>query len=212
MNSLLIVDDHPIIRDALKTYFKDFDHLTVKGEAENGKMALELLAQHQYDLVITDISMPEMSGTELMEKIKADYPSQKVLVVSMINETSSIKKMISLGANGYVLKHSPKDEIIMAIGRILEGDNYFDEDVYQLIMSDIAGKRAKQRLTVEAPLTKRENEILKLIMDEKTNQEVADQLFISTRTVEAHKRNLLEKTGCKTVAGLAIYAMEKGLI
>jgi DNA-binding NarL/FixJ family response regulator len=212
MKTLLIVDDHPIIRDALRAYFDETNGFKVTGEANDGNEALKLMTDNQYDLIITDINMPEMNGTELMQEIHQSYPDQPVLVVSMINETSSIKKMISLGAKGYVLKNSPKEKIITAIDKILNGETYFDEEVYHLIMDDIAGKKPKQRLTLEVPLTKRELEILQLIMSENTNQEISEKLFISTRTVEAHKRNLLEKTGCKTVAGLAIYAMERNLI
>ena len=212
MKTLLIIDDHPIIRDALRNYFNETTDFEVTGEADNGLEALELMSANTYDLIISDISMPEMNGTELMEEIGRKYPNQPVLVVSMINEASAIKKMIGLGAKGYVLKNSPKEKIITAIDEILSGKTYFDEEVYHLIMDDIAGKKPKQRLTLEVPLTKRELEILKLIMEENTNQEISEKLFISTRTVEAHKRNLLEKTGCKTVAGLAIYTMERNLI
>ncbi|MCR9252025.1 MAG: response regulator transcription factor [bacterium] len=210
--TILLVDDHPMIRDALKLYFNDINEVEVKGEANNGSEALEKLESESFDLVITDVNMPEMNGVEFMQALKEKYADQNVLVVSMINEAAQIKKMISLGANGYVLKNSPKDEILTAIKSIVGGENYFGKEVYSLIMENISGKKPKQRLTLEIPLTKREKEILKLVMEEFTNQEISEKLFISVRTVEAHKRNLLEKTGSKTVAGLAIYAMERNLI
>ncbi len=210
--TILLVDDHPMIRDALKLYFNDIEEVEVKGEANNGSEALKKLESESFDLVITDVNMPEMNGVEFMQALKEKHADQNVLVVSMINEAAQIKKMISLGANGYVLKNSPKDEILTAIKSIVGGENYFGKEVYSLIMENISGKKPKQRLTLEIPLTKREKEILKLVMEEFTNQEISEKLFISVRTVEAHKRNLLEKTGSKTVAGLAIYAMERNLI
>lgn len=209
---VLLVDDHPIIRDAIKLYFESIEDITIAGEADNGQEALELLKANQYDLVITDIVMPEMNGVELLTEMQQIYPQQNVLVLSMINEASQVKKMIALGARGYVLKNSPKEEILDAIHTISKGDTYYSKEVFEIIMGQIAGRKPKQRLTVEIPLTRREKEIVKLVMEEFTNQEIADKLFLSVRTVEAHKRNILEKTGCKTVAGLAIYAIERGII
>lgn len=210
--SILIVDDHPMIRDAMKQYFADNDQIVTKGEANNGQEALDMLEVEDYDLIITDVNMPVMNGIELMEKIRKNDPDQYVLVVSMIDEASQIKKMIAAGANGYVLKNSPKEEIVLAIKTIIQGESYFGQDVYGLIMDNLSGRKPKQRLTLEIPLTKREKEILTLVMEEMTNQEISEKLFISVRTVEAHKRNLLAKTGSKTVAGLAIYAIERHLI
>lgn len=209
---ILLVDDHPIIRDAIKLYFESIEDISISGEADHGLDALELLKNNQYDLVITDIVMPEMNGVELLTEMQQQYPNQNVLVLSMINEASQVKKMISLGARGYVLKNSPKEEILNAIHTIAKGETYYSKEVFEIIMGQIAGRKPKQRLTFEIPLTRREKEIVKLVMEEFTNQEIADKLFLSVRTIEAHKRNILEKTGCKTVAGLAIYAIERGII
>ncbi len=208
----MLVDDHPMIRDAMSLYFSKIEEIEILAEANNGKEALELLKEHTIDLVITDIAMPEMNGVEFLTALQEQNSNQDVLVISMINEVSQVKKMISLGAKGYVLKNSPKEEILTAIKAIRNGETYYSKEVYDIIMGQLTGRKPKQRLTVEIPLSRREKEIVKLVMEELTNQEIAEKLFISVRTVEAHKRNILEKTGCKTVAGLAIYAIERGIV
>lgn len=212
MKSILIVDDHQIIRDGIRFYFEDDPDFMIKHEAENGTQALEFLKDNTYDVVLTDINMPEMDGLELMKNIRESYPDQKVLVLSMYNEAAYINKMIAMGANGYILKKSNKSELVAAINRVLEGEDHYSDEVYKTIVDNIAGKKPKQRLSLETELSEREKEVLVLIANEYSNQEIADKLFISIRTVETHKRNLLEKTGCKNVAGLVMYAVERNLV
>ncbi|MEM6831315.1 MAG: response regulator transcription factor [Bacteroidota bacterium] len=212
MKNILVVDDHQIIRDGIRFYFENDEHFIIKDEAENGIQAMEYLKENAYDIVLTDINMPEMDGLELMKNIRESYPEQKVLVLSMYNEAAHINKMIAMGANGYILKKSNKTELVNAINHILNGENHFSDEVYQSIVQNIAGKKPKQRLTLETELSVREKEVLVLIANEYSNQEIADKLFISIRTVETHKRNLLEKTGCKNVAGLVMYAVERNLV
>ncbi len=212
MKEILLVDDHKIVRDGLRYYFETVDRYHIAAEAENGEQALGILKENKFDLVITDISMPKMDGIDLLKEIKQINPDQPVLALTMLDESRHIKKMISYGINGYLLKNSSEDAILKAIDRILEGEKYFPEEVTQTLINDIAGnKTPKRRLTVETPLSHREKEILALIVDELSNQEIADKLFISTRTVDAHKRNLLQKTGAKNIAGLVIYALEHGI-
>ncbi|MEQ8924854.1 MAG: response regulator transcription factor [Fulvivirga sp.] len=212
MKTILLIDDHELIRDAIKYYFSDDADYVVKNEATNGEEALELLKNNSYDILICDINMPKMDGMELMENIKRNYPDQKVLVLSMHGDASAINKMISLGAHGYTLKNSTKQEIKTAINQILNGENYFSKDVYEAIINRIAKKNPKKRISLEIELSSREREVLKLIIAEFSNQEIADQLFISIRTVETHKRNLLDKTGCKNIVGLVMYAVERDLV
>lgn len=212
MVSLLLVDDHQMIRDAIKYYFEKDEMHEVKAEAGNGLEALQCLQGDQYDVVITDINMPEMDGIELMEELNKTYPQQKVLVLSMLDDAVYINKMIALGANGYILKNAPKEELCKAIKHIMRGDNYYSKEIYQTIIESIAGKKPKQRLSLEISLSKREKEVLQLIVKEFSNKEIAEKLFISIRTVEAHKRNLLDKTGAKNIAGLVMFAVERNLV
>lgn len=212
MRTLLLVDDHQIIRDGIRFYFEDDEEFVIKDEAENGLEALDLLRDNEYDIILTDINMPKMDGIEFMKTLRENHPDQKVLVLSMYNEAGYINKMIALGANGYVLKKSTKDELVDAIKKILDGGDHYSEEVYKTIIGNIAGRKPKERLTLETELSEREKEVLILITNEYTNKEIADKLFISIRTVETHKRNLLEKTGCKNVAGLVMYAVERNLV
>lgn len=211
MKSLLIVDDHDIIRDAIKFYFQNDTEYYVGGEARNGVEGLEKLHQDTYDVVLTDYNMPEMDGLEFITKIRESDLEQKILVLTMVNEATYINKMISCGANGYIVKNSPKSELIQALDAILKGEDYYAEEVYKAIVNNIAGRKPKQRLTFEIPLTGRELEVLRCITEELNNTEIGEKLFISPRTVETHKRNLLQKSGCKNVAGLVMYAVEKGI-
>lgn len=212
MLKILLVDDHEIIRDAIRAYFAENEEMEVTAEAGNGKEALDLLATQQFDLVLTDINMPEMDGLAMMEELRNTHPAQKVLVLSMFSDSFQIKKMIELGANGYVLKNVSKKELFEAVREVTGGNDYFSKEVYEVLIRNIANRPAKKRLTVETKLSEREKEVLVLITQELTNKEIADKLFISTRTVETHKRNLLEKTGCKNVAGLVMYAVERQLV
>lgn len=211
--NILLVDDHKLIRDALKSYFEEDQDFTIVDEAGNGQEALVLLKEHEVDVVMMDISMPVMDGIECTQHITDDYPDIKVLALSMMNDGQFIKKMLSAGAMGYILKNSGEEEIKKALRAVFEGETYFSAEVNETVMQNMlkGGVKRNHKLVVDLPLTSREEEVLKLILKEYSNQEIADELFISPRTVDAHKRNLLEKTGSKNTAGLVLYAVEKNL-
>ncbi|MBB6462714.1 response regulator transcription factor [Flammeovirga kamogawensis] len=208
---ILLVDDHSMIRFGLKSFLED-DDIVVTAEAKNGIEALELLKDIQVDVVVTDIMMPEMDGIVLTQKIMQEYPNSKVLALTMMNESQNIKRMLSAGAKGYLLKDCTQEELIKAIKMVNQGEAFYSNDVTQIIMQGLGTKpKSKKRTVKDIALTEREIEVLHLICKEKTNAEIAEDLFITLRTVEAHKRNLLEKTGCKNVAGLVLYAIERSL-
>jgi len=208
---ILLVDDHSMIRQGLKS-FLDSDGFKIIGEAANGAEALKFMAHKQVDVLVTDIMMPEMDGIELCKEVSKTYPSVNTLALTMMNENYNIKKMLNAGAKGYILKDCTQDELRNAIKAVSEGKTFYSQEVTSIIMEGLSAQPSpKARLVTEIPLTKRENEILHLVCKEKSNQEIADELFISNRTVEAHKRNLLEKTGCKNIAGLVLYAVERKL-
>jgi len=208
---IILVDDHSMIRQGLKA-FLDKDGFEVIAEANNGIEALELLKNHEVDVLVTDIMMPEMDGIELCKAATKAYPDINVLALTMMNENYNIKKMLAAGAKGYILKDCTQEELRTAIETVSQAKTYYSQEVTSIIMEGISGQPTpKKRLVTELPLTNRETDILHLICKEKSNQEIADELFISNRTVEAHKRNLLEKTGCKNIAGLVLYAIERKL-
>lgn len=217
MIKILIVDDHKVVRDGLKFFLKDVPNFDIVAEVENGKKALEILSDSQVDLVLTDINMPEMDGYSLIENLRADFPNVRIIVMTMVDGARNIKQVISMGVNGYILKNADQDSVILAINQVTEGKDYFQNEVTQAIIHDITKKKKiaselTPKLSFDTELSKREKEVLKLITREKSNNEIADELFISVRTVETHKTNLLLKTGAKNVAGLVLYAIEHDLI
>lgn len=209
---VLIVDDHTLIRDALKSYFNGDGEVTIIAEAINGKDALDKIKEHQPDLVLTDINMPVLDGHQLVERAKKEYTALKIIALTMINETQAIKKMLSLGADGYLLKNCDKSELKSGMLQVMNGDNYYSPNVMHKIMEGFSKRAHQERTVMEMPLSNREKEVLTLVLKEYSNTEIANELCISVRTVDAHKRNLLEKTGSKNLVGLVIYAQEKGLV
>jgi DNA-binding NarL/FixJ family response regulator len=210
---ILLVDDHKLIRDAIKMYMVDDDEFDVVDEAENGQEALILLKSVAVDVVMLDISMPVMGGIDCALNISKVYPEIKILALSMMQDNQFIKQMTAAGALGYILKNSGEEEIKTALRSVYNGEPYYSPAVAETVMQNLmkGGIKRSSKLVVDLPLTSREEEVLHLIIKEYTNQEIADELFISSRTVDAHKRNLLEKTGAKNIAGLVLYAVEKNL-
>lgn len=208
--SVFIVDDHPMILDGLLGYLDNTDLFEVRGTASNGLEAYEQLMSIDVDVILTDIQMPLMDGVEFAKKVKLQKPEQRIIVLTMFNETQFIKKMLQIGVMGYVLKSAGKSELTHAVKFVFEGGQYYSPAVTEVIMNKLRGPSHKS-VSLVTELTEREKEILHLILKQNSNQEIAERLFISTRTVEAHKRNLLEKTGSKNVAGLVIYAMDNQL-
>lgn len=208
---IFIVDDHPMVIDGLMGYLEDTSRYQIVGTASNGIMALEKLQSVQADVVLTDIQMPNMDGIEFSKEVLKRQPSQKIIGLTMFNEPQFIKRMLQVGAMGYVLKNSGQKEIQLAITMVMQGGQYYSAEVTHVIMNKLRGAGKKAAMSNSPVLTEREIEILHLIMKQQTNHEIATSLFISARTVEAHKRNLLEKTGSKNVAGLVLYAIDHQL-
>ncbi|MGM0545766.1 MAG: response regulator [Bacteroidota bacterium] len=210
--NILLVDDHDIVRDGIQMLLEDEVGFTISAEAENGAKAIEACQKHDIDLIIMDINMPEMNGIEATEKIMESFDDIKVLALTMMDEDQHIRQMIEAGASGYILKSSDKIELVEAITSILNGQHYFSDDATHSVMMDLVQGTTTEQSSDPANLTKREKEVLGLIVKENTNQEIADQLYISTRTVDAHRRNLLQKTGAKNTAGLVTYAIKHNLV
>lgn len=209
---ILLVDDHKMIREGIKSFLDEGEAFEVVLEAENGVYALEKYDESKVDLVITDILMPEMDGIELTGELVKMNPEVKIIALTMLNENHHIKQMLKAGVSGYLLKNCSEEELFKSIEAVMSGNKFYSEEVTDIIMNDLSGdKKPKQRLSMEIPLTSRELEVLHLICKEYSNKEISDELFIGMRTVDAHKRNLLEKTGCKNVAGLVVYALERDL-
>jgi DNA-binding NarL/FixJ family response regulator len=209
---IVIVDDHEIVRDGIKVLLEDEPGMDIIAEAETGKEAVRMCEKIQADLIIMDITMPEMDGIEATRIIKEKYSDIKILALTMLSEDQHIRKMIKAGASGYILKSSGKQELIKAIKTIIDGKHYFSNDATQAILQELVSPEVKRvKEDDEVHITERELEVLQLIVNEFTNQEIADKLFVSVRTVDAHRRNLLQKTGAKNTAGLVKYALQNNL-
>ena len=207
LSKILLVDDHKIIRNVLSKFLEENLQVEVI-EANNGVEGVKILEQHQFDLVIADINMPRMDGIEMTKQIKARYPDLKVIALSMMDDSVSIKKMLKAGASAYVLKEGDVNELLKSIEKVLDGESYYSPAVTESIMSSLSDSRKAYK---EADLTKRELQVLELMFKEKTNKEIADELFISLRTVETHKHHIMEKTGAKNMAGLVKFAIREKL-
>ncbi len=206
---LLLVDDHQMFLDGLRTMLSREKNLQVVAEANNGKDALSLLSQNEIDLVVTDINMPVMSGTELTKQIKKDYPHVKVLVLTMYNDREIIHEILMTEAEGYILKNSDKKELLNAIHRIIDHGTFYSNEVISIMTENYVAREKIKDKTLE--LSAREKEIIALICQELTSAEIADRLFLSPLTVETHRKNILRKTNSKTIVGLIKFAIENKL-
>lgn len=209
-NSILLVDDHKIIRDGLKIYIEGMPHFFVFDEASNGREALAKLEGSSVSIVVLDINMDGMDGIQCAKEISQRFEEVKVLALSMHNDYQYIKKMVDAGVNGYLLKSCSRKEFEKALNSLASGEKYFSPLVTQTIMNNLT--QNKKSCSIQTTLTPREIQVLELIVGEYTNKEIADSLFISLRTVDAHKRNLLEKTNSKNIAGLVKFALKNGFL
>lgn len=208
---ILLADDHQIFRESMMLLLSFEDDIEVVGQASNGGGILEALKTGvRPDLLLTDISMKGMDGVETTRLVKLDYPKIKVLVLSMNSEREHILGAIEAGVDGYVLKSAGKNEVLMAIRAVNDGSSYFSHEVTAVIVNELNQNHKKTKSNDS--LSERELEVLSLIANQYSSTEIAKLLYISVRTVEAHRRNMLEKLGLKNTAGLIKYALEKGLV
>lgn len=209
--SVLIVDDHSIIRDGIKAMLADCDEIQSIDEVSSADEAIKLLDRKSFDIILLDISMEGLNGLDATSIISNKYQNSNVLILTMHEEEEYFNRAINSGAKGYILKNSNRDDLIKAITLVSQGKNYFSNEVYSsLIMNKVGSK--KEASDSGTQLTKREKIVLELIAEEMTNHEIAEKLFISPRTVDTHRRNLLQKLEVKNTAGLVKYAMLNGYV
>jgi len=209
--NVLIADDHQMVIDGLKSLLSTEEAYNVAAEANNGQEAYEMIAAEpdKYQLLLTDISMPLLTGTQLCRMVKDKYPHIQVLILSMYNNAPAVKEAVMAEADGYILKNAGRNELLQAMHRIASGGTYFSQDIVPIIY----GQYHKQKIQDEqlSQLSAREREVLSLIVKELTSEEIGEKLFISKKTVDNHRQNLLEKTGCKSTVGLVKFAIKNGL-
>ncbi|MBI5541585.1 MAG: response regulator transcription factor [Bacteroidia bacterium] len=207
---LLIVDDHQMFIDGLKSLLRKQETFVVVAEALNGQSALDIIEKEKIDIILSDISMPLMTGIELTKIVKSKHPEIKVIVISMHNDSSVVSEIINSEAEGYILKNTGKKELFEALTKVANNGTYYSSDVLSVMMQTM--KVDKKSTDEMKHLSEREIEILKLIVEEFSSEQIAEKLFISKRTVDTHRINILSKTNSKTLVGLIKYAVRNNLI
>ena len=210
MVKLLIADDHQIVIDGVKLMLRNQKAIRVVGEAHNGYQLLDILTQNgDVDMVLLDINMPKMSGIDCCRRITRNFPDISVVALTMLGEYSMIRDMLEAGAKGYLLKNSGHRELLDCIQAVSNGGTYYHPEVAKTILD---GKPDERYKTTEVVLTRRELQVLRLIIDEHTTADIAEELNIGFGTVETHRRNIIQKLGVKNTAGMVRVALEKGLV
>ncbi len=204
---VLIVDDHPLVIEGLKSLLRGKKDIQVVQSCNDGNQALEFLGNTFVDIILLDINLPDMNGIDVCEIIAKKFPSVAVIGLSTYGERSIINQMISNGAKGYLLKNVTETELIEAINKVYRGNCYFGVEVQKAMANTIFHSLGKT-----PRLTKREKQILKLIVSGKTTNQIADELFISPLTVETHRRNLMKKMKASNTASLVKIAIEEMLV
>ncbi|MGW8123672.1 response regulator [Roseivirga echinicomitans] len=207
---VIIADDHQLVLDGFVSIINEMKEVEVVAAVNSGNEAIKIIEKQSIDLVITDIEMPEIDGISLLKLLKRDYPTIKVMMVSMYHEAHLIKQLIQLQVDGYILKSDDSEEWKQAIKNILRGKKYFSSSITQkLIEVDVNKKVTIDNLS---QLTAREIEVLKLIAQGLSNKQIGEQLFISHKTVDNHRTNLMDKLDIHHVAGLVRIAMNNKLL
>jgi DNA-binding NarL/FixJ family response regulator len=201
---IILADDHPLLREAIKKSIDEIPDFQVVGEAGDGLELLALLERSAPDLVLLDISMPLSNGIEAAGKIKKHYPKVKILILTMIKSRESIHRALQIGVNGYLLKENAFSDLISAIRTIQKGKTYLSPLITDQIVQVVA-----DMVHAEGPLTKREIEVLQLLSEGKSSQEIAELLVISIHTVNCHRSNIRKKLNLRKTADLVKYAIQK---
>jgi DNA-binding NarL/FixJ family response regulator len=205
---LLIADDHRILLDGIVGLLQAEDSFTVAGTAGNGYEVLELTERIEYDICLLDINMPKLDGLETARLLKQRKPEIKIIMLTTYNDKEIISELVHIGVSGYLLKNSGQQELIDAIYKVMAGRYYFSEEAEKIILQEVAQKQNKEIIR----LTGREQEVLQLLVKDYTNDKIASELHISYRTVETHRKNIMQKTKTHSLAGLIKFAYSKGFI
>ena len=211
---VMIVDDHKMFVEGVQAIFSGSQDIEIVKAIYDGKDVIEALDKNKnIQLILLDINLPNINGLELTKLIKKKYPDVRILVLSMYNNAEYIKEVLKEGASGYILKNTDHEELASAIHSVSQGQQYYSQPVTQTMMNSFAKKNSGSNMDImQVKISKREKEILGLIIKEHTAQEIANMLFISLHTVETHRSNLMSKLGVRNSAGLVRVALENNLV
>lgn len=209
---VLIADDHAIIRTGLRSILLAEASLQLIGEATGGNEAVKLVAELNPDVLVLDISMPDLDGISVTRQLKSTYPDLKILILTIHEDKALLREAIRFGASGYILKKAAEADLISAIHIVLRGDMYVDPSMVREIIEDPPESVNSRNISLVEPLTPREIDVLKLIVQGYTNRQIGEELIISVRTVEGHRANLSSKLGLRNRVELVRYAREFGYL
>ncbi len=210
--TIVLVDDQPIFRKGLEQLLNNYPNMRVVGQANNGLEAIDVARDHQPDILILDVSMPKMRGTEALKRIKEVSPDTKVLVLSMYDQEEYIWHSLKYGASGYLLKQSAAEEFETAISMILKGNIYLSPEISRFVVADWVSKSQEKNIIRLAPITDREKQVLKMVAEGNSNKAIGRLLHISTKTVETHRHRLMKKLELANITDLIRYAIKAKLI
>jgi DNA-binding NarL/FixJ family response regulator len=210
MINIAITDDHPLLVNGIKNVLDEYPDINLLASFPDGHQTLEKLDKLKVDVLLLDINLPDIDGIQLCKMLKENHQDLKIIGLTSHKQTAFLKNMMKSGANGFVLKNAPVNEIIEAIQVVADGGEYVQQEMKELLVSE--SMQRASGISFLPKLTRREKEILKLISEEYTTQEIADKLYLSPKTVETHRQNLILKLGVKNSVGLVKVAIEKGLI
>lgn len=207
---IFLADDHVLVRQGLKALIDAQPDMEVVGEADDGRAALEGARLHRPDIVVMDVSMPIMSGTQAAESLRREWPDAKILALTAHEDKSYIRQLLSIGVSGYVLKRAAAEELIHALRTVAKGGFYLDPTLASRVLNGLVQRPSMRAGQAEGVLSDRESEVLRLIARGHSNKEIAAQLDVSVKTVETYKARSMEKLGLNSRAGIVSYAVQQG--
>ena len=208
---VLLADDHQMMRDGLRAIFEQVPCVEIIGEAADGREAVILSGQLGPDVIVMDISMPGLNGIEATRRITTEYPDIKVIALSMHSDKRYALEMLDAGASGYVLKGAASEELVRALEAVTDGKSYLSPEITGIVMGSYVRRNLPAGRSPTTSLGPREREVLQLLSEGKTSTQIADSLHISSKTVDTHRRNIMQKLDIHSIAGLTRYAIREGL-
>lgn len=212
MIKILLAEDFEILRQSLKALLEKIDSVEVVADVADGKAAVEVCQTQLIDMVLLDVQMPEMDGIEVTKFLKANFPYIKIIILTMYDEFEYIKPLFEMGVDGYLLKNTDQDELLKAISIVNEGGNYYTPQTKDKFIEGSAAAQKKQEAITASDLSAREVEIIKMIAEGLSTDEISDELNLSTHTISSHRKNIYRKTGFKTPVDITRFAFEIGLL
>jgi len=209
---ILLADDHKIIRDGLKSLIEKHPGMDIVGEAENGRHAIQLAVELKPDVVVMDVTMPDLNGMDATRQLVAEYPEVKIIALSMHDDRRFVAGMLKAGAAGYVLKNSAFSELTTAINTVLANQKYLSPKITTVVTRDYVSQLKSQESSPLQLLTNRERQVLQLLAEGKTTKQIAGDLFVSVKTIETHRQNIMKKLEINNLPDLVKCAIREGLV